>query len=65
MNWIKTSEQIPTEENQYLVVRNGYIKILTFNKCYNSWDDFYGDDFECKLEQVSHWMLLPKLPDKE
>jgi len=65
MNWIKTSEQAPTEENQYLAVRRGYIEILTFNKFYNNWDDADGDDFECDFEKVSHWMPLPNLPQKE
>lgn len=65
MNWIKTSEQAPIKENQYLTVRRGYIEILTFNEYYHNWDTEDGDDYECDLEAVSHWMPLPEKPKEE
>ena len=40
----------------------GDVQILVFNHEHQVWDGEDGDDFDCKIEDVYAWMLLPTLP---
>lgn len=69
MNWIKTSEQLPArkENARYsqvpcIIVKDRQIQILVFNHEHFCWDDEDGDDHNCDIAEVSHWMPLPELP---
>ena len=37
-------------------------EILTFNHEHECWDGEDGDDHDCEIERVSHWMPLPSDP---
>lgn len=73
MNWIPTAERQPERvPNQVysqvacLVYRqyskSSQIEILVFNHEHECWDDSTGDDYECEIGRVSHWMPLPESP---
>ena len=38
------------------------VRILVFNHEHECWDSEDGDDFECKIEDCTHWMPLPSPP---
>ena len=38
------------------------IQILQFNHEHECWDDEDGDDYNCSIETVTHWMPLPSPP---
>jgi membrane-bound lytic murein transglycosylase MltF len=40
------------------------IQILTFNHEHECWDGEDGDDHDCAIDQVTHWMPLPEPPPK-
>jgi hypothetical protein len=70
--WIKTSDRLPDRQpNQIysqvacLVWYNNGIEILVFNHEHMVWDGSDGDDFECEISKVSHWMPLPDRPTAE
>ncbi len=41
------------------------MRILQWNAYYKVWDDSDGDDFFCKVQEVTHWMPLPPLPNDQ
>lgn len=41
------------------------IQILTFNHEHECWDGEDGDDHDCAIDQVTHWMPLPPRPESE
>jgi hypothetical protein len=41
------------------------IQILTFNHEHECWDGEDGDDHDCAINQVTHWMPLPEPPKPE
>ena len=63
MEWIPTSERLPSEQGQYLVtfpLCNGepWVYILSFNKGkFYETDDEWGD---VEYDDVTAWMPLPK-----
>ena len=65
MNWIKTTDALPSPEKDtpYLVWYKEEITILWWNVHYQSWDTFDGDDYECDALTVSYWMELPEKPE--
>jgi hypothetical protein len=72
MNWTKTTDKLPErDKNQKysqvpcLVWYKGEVKILVFNHEHMVWDDESGDDYECSIEDVSHWMPFPERPNIE
>lgn len=38
------------------------VQILVFNHEYQCWDDESGDDHDCDIDDVTHWMPLPEPP---
>lgn len=62
MNWIKTIEEVPQNEEKVLTCYYGFYKLLTWNSQYGCWDDEKGDDYFCDREQVEYWMRLPEMP---
>ena len=74
MKWIKTSERLPEKSMQclcykkYIWNRRGVegafyqTEILAFNNVHNCWDNEDGDDYNCDIETVTHWMPLPEPP---
>lgn len=38
------------------------IQILQFNHEHECWDNEDGDDYNCDINTVTHWMLLPEPP---
>lgn len=61
--------QVPCLVNKrYQYVRNGkegfyyQIQILIFNHAHECWDNEDGDDYNCDIENVTHWMPLPPPP---
>ena len=38
------------------------VQILVFNHEHECWDGEDGDDYDCDISQVSHWMPLPVSP---
>ena len=67
--WIKTNERLPDREpnSRYsqvpcLVYYRREVSILVFNHEHMVWDDQSGDDYECDIGAVSHWMPLPSPP---
>ena len=73
MNWITTTEKphpdkpglARYEHIPCLVVYHGEICIRQWNCEYLVWDEEDGDDFCCKADEVTHWMPLPPMPNKE
>lgn len=73
--WVSTTDRAPNdnESTPYLCMRRyeGKSKpfyqrqILVFNPDHMVWDNEDGDDFNCELNQVSHWMPLPAPPSTE
>jgi len=70
-NWIPTTEkQHPDkpglaryEQIPCLVVYHGEICIRQWNCQHLVWDEEDGDDFCCKVNEVTHWMPLPPMPN--
>lgn len=65
----KGYSQVPCLVNKrYDWERNGkkgsyyQIQILLFNHEHEVWDQEDGDDFDCEIERVTHWMPLPERP---
>jgi hypothetical protein len=72
MEWIKTTDKLPNREPNvdYSQVpcivwdtRYSCVRILNFNHEQECWDDEFGDDYECDIERVSHWMPIPDSPE--
>lgn len=54
-NWIRTDMGVPTKRGRYLVVCKGIRKpVIRFYD--NGW---------CSLQEVTHWMPLPKPPKEK
>ena len=56
---------------RYKFMRNGEfikytynVEILVFNHEHECWDNEDGDDYNCDIEQVTHWMAFPKSPNQ-
>jgi len=69
-NWIKTSEKQPDKKENVRVSQvpclafyKNEIRVLYFNHTHECWDNEDGDDFECRIEDVEYWMLLPEKPN--
>lgn len=76
MAWLEWNEisKLPDADGKYLVnkrndwkkgneVKTSYeVKILCFNEFHQCWDGEDGDDYECDIKQVTHWMPLPVAP---
>ncbi|MDD5006590.1 MAG: DUF551 domain-containing protein [Candidatus Omnitrophica bacterium] len=67
--WIKTNERLPDRDPKQrysqvpcLVYYRREVAILVFNHEHMVWDDQSGDDYECDIGAVSHWMPLPSPP---
>ena len=75
--WVPTTERLPANPEGF--PRNvhvpclcvwlgenvgGDMRILQWNAYYKVWDDADGDDFFCKVQEVTHWMPLPHWPNK-
>lgn len=67
--WISIKDRLPDRavgvkysEVPCLVYQQGDTQVLMFNHEHMCWDDRSGDDFYCKIGDVSHWMPLPKAP---
>ena len=75
--WVPTAERVPANPEGF--PRNDHVpclcvwlgenvggdmRILQWNAYYKVWDDAYGDDFFCNVQEVTHWMPLPPWPNK-
>ncbi len=63
--WIKTSETLPSNDVECLIVRNGNRIKSVWNSYHKCWDDNEGDDYLCGPEVPSHWQPLPPFPVEE
>lgn len=70
--WIITRDKLPDRlpnvrysQVPCLVYYKGLICILVFNHEHACWDDETGDDYECDILDVSHWMPFPDPPTSE
>ena len=74
--WVPTTERLPANPEGF--PRNDHVpcicawdgengggdmRILQWNAYYKVWDDADGDDFFCKVQEVTHWMPLPPWPN--
>lgn len=74
MEWISVKDRLPETDGRCIVYKRydwerggtgGHffvIEILSFNTHYQCWDDEDGDDYNCDIEKVTHWMPLPPAP---
>lgn len=75
-HWVPTAERVPANPEGFprddhvpcLCVWRGEnggsdMRILQWNAYYKVWDDADGDDFFCKVQEVTHWMPLPPWPN--
>jgi hypothetical protein len=64
MEWIKTTDRLPDSDGTYIVwdTHHYMVRTLVFNHENECWDDEWGDDYECNIERVSHWMPIPDRP---
>jgi hypothetical protein len=65
--WIKPSERLPDRvpNKSYsqvpcLVKKNNEVMILVFNHEHLCWDNEDGDDYNCDINAVTGWILLPE-----
>ena len=77
LDWNETNKVLPEcEENNSvacLVIKtydwvradtkgsHAQTEILLFNKYHNCWDNQDGDDYNCDIDKVTHWIYLPTL----
>ena len=69
MEWISTKDRMPEENEDILFtegkdIYRGYWTTF-LGKAFHQTppeDQYFGDDFS--LEQITHWMPLPKLPNQ-
>lgn len=69
--WISVKDRLPPECESVLIYSRGFLPIsayliyLTSNDpiCW-SVNDWSGNDTDIKLDDVTHWMQLPKPPEK-
>lgn len=74
--WVPTADRVPANPEGF--PRNDHVpclcawrgengggdmRILQWNAYYKVWDDADGDDFFCKVQEVTHWMPLPPWPN--
>lgn len=74
MEWIKTAEQRPDDRQVVIAHRRvewmrgdtsgtyWYICLLVYNADGDDWDQEDGDDHECELKFVDHWMPFTTTP---
>jgi hypothetical protein len=70
MEWIATTDKLHPdkpglqryEQIPCLIVRHREILLRQWNCEHSVWDGEDGDDFFCRAEDVTHWMLLPPMP---
>ena len=58
--WIKCSERLPANGAEILFIIDGCTYVG------ERVDDYFQESIECRSfdnEHVSHWMLIPKLPE--
>lgn len=66
MNWIKTSERLPEETEEYIVFggNQGTVTTMEFHaKNQQWWSDIFNQYVDSTL--VTHWMPLPEPPKHE
>lgn len=69
MDWISVEDDIPKKEKGSIYSRavlavdvdDECIFVATFVESANSWHDFYKAP-NGKIDPITHWMELPKLP---
>lgn len=62
--WVKCSDKMPEKDVRVMAVWNGMPTILCLFSRTGLWDD--GDFYSCiPLEDVTHWMPLPPMPEGE
>jgi len=63
-DWIKCEDELPIEEDFYLVYEHGRKTVRQFNVYHNCWDDEQGDDYYCDAvgDRITHWQPLPGDP---
>jgi len=62
--WISVEEELPTDNEKYLVKINGWgIGLHPFNEHYQCWDDEDGDDYftDAKGGKITHWRKIELL----
>ena len=64
MEWISVNDELPKEEDYYLISSNYGIVVRSFNVYHNCWDDEQADDYwsDAIGGKVTHWMPLPPPP---
>ncbi|EPQ4127774.1 DUF551 domain-containing protein [Proteus mirabilis] len=63
-NWVKCSDKMPEKDVRVIAIWNGMPTILCLFSRTGLWDD--GDFYSCiPLEDVTHWMPLPPMPEGE
>ena len=60
-NWIDAKKQSPDIDGRYLACY-GSIFIANYTKSINEWKREFSDT--SMAQEVSHWMPLPKSPEK-
>lgn len=75
MEWTSVNDRLPADNTPVLIVANGEIMIGAIEWEYPSWEETYqafrywdcpynpGQDWE--WYNITHWMPLPELPNKE
>lgn len=73
IEWFLTSEKAhpdareddPKESIPCLVDRRHMgLEMLCWNPYHNVWDGADGDDFECQVDEVVSWAVIPEIPVK-
>lgn len=72
MKWISTTDKLPAHNSVVLGVLNGEVRLVSLHRFealafepFESYDYWYDDatPYEWhELQEVSHWMHIPKLP---
>jgi len=73
--WIKTSEKLPPDETPVIIMHNGEVRIgelrweiPTWEDNYEKfryWDNPHDDGQGCEWNDVTHWMVIPDVPNLE
>ena len=66
-NWISVKEELPPLRQTVLLLRTiGRVQRMIVGYYFkeNFWYDI-DDLWDCPLMNITHWMLLPKLPKQE
>jgi hypothetical protein len=59
-NWIKAKDAIPTTEIFYLVVIDECVEIAVWLPWKSKW--WWNGSEKSHIDDVTHWMPLPKVP---